>query len=263
LRIVASYDLGALGPAQSEPILYYWSRYYSVPGLALWAALALAMIVSRANRTREVLLVLVPVLLVSLVWWTVARIFKPIPSDREAIGVTVLSLAVGSALLWLLGPVIASCTRRRALVLALTVTLGAALVGVVSVTDLSRQTIGLPLLLSSLAPAMVLSYAGAGWMSRRTYRPIRFALLLAAWTVALSAVALPLGFFLVSALTGTWPSEILPLLAMFLLAGAIAGACVVLISLSFLFVGLRSPLLRPRLFACLGWNPDAQVPRTE
>jgi hypothetical protein len=132
-----------------------------------------------------------------------------------------------------------------------------ALVGALCVTDLSRQTLSLPLTLGLLVPAMVLGYAGAGWMSRRTYRPIRFLLLLAAWTVAFSAVALPLGFLLGSALTADWSSDILPVLGVFLLAGAILGVCVFLVSLSFVLVGLHSPLLRPRLFACLRLPPGS------
>lgn len=255
MRIIPSYALGALGPGTGEPILYHWHWYYSVPGLALWAILALAMIVPRANRTREVLLILVPVLLVNLVWLAVALIFKPVTSDKETFGMMAQSLAVGSAVLWLLGHVLANCTQRRAIVLALSIALGVALVGVVSVTDLTKQTIALPSLLGLLMPALVLGYAGAGWMSRRTYRSTRFILLLAAWTVAFCAVGVPLWFLLGSAMTANWPTHLLPALGIFLLAGSISGACVFLVSLSFVLVGLRSPLFRPRLFACLALPP--------
>jgi len=258
LRIVPSYDLGTLGPGAGEPILYYWHWHYSVPGLALWAILALATVVPRANRTREVLLILIPVLLANLVWLVVALISKPVTSDKETFGVMVLSLTVASAVLWLLGHVIANCTQRKAIVLALAITLGVALVGAFSVTDFSRQTIALPLLLSFLMPAMVLGYAGAARMSRRTYRPTRFILLLAVWTVAFSAVGMPLWFLFSSAVTGNWPTHLIIVLGEFSIVGSIFGACVFLVSLLFVLVGLRSPLFRPRLFACLRMQP---VPR--
>ena len=186
-----------------------------------------------------------------------ALLFQLITSDDETFAMVVQSLAVGSAVLWLLGHMLANYTGWKAIVLALGITSGMALVGALCVTDLSRQTLSLPLTLGLLVPAMVLGYAGAGWMSRRTYRPIRFLLLLAAWTVAFSAVALPLGFLLGSALTADWSSDILPVLGVFLLAGAILGVCVFLISLSFVLVGLRSPLFRPRLFACLRLPPGS------
>jgi MFS family permease len=262
LRIVASCDLGTLGPGTGEPVLYYWHWYYSFPGLALWAILALALVAPKANRTRKALLILVPVLLANLVWLAVARISQPVTSDRETFGVMVLSLTVASAVLGLLGHRIAHCTPYVRLVVALGLALGVALVGTFSVTDSPRVTFALPSLLSVLMPALVLAYAGAGWMSRRMYRPTRFLLLLAAGTVALCAVGIPLWFLWGSAVTTHWSTPVLPVLGMFLLGGAVAGACVFLISLPFVLVGLRSPLFRPRLFACLGLpaTPDPSAP---
>ena len=257
LRIVTSYDLGTLGPGESEPILYHWRWYYSVPGLALWVVLALAMVVPKANRTREVLLILVPVLLVNLVWLAAALILKPVTSDQETFGVMVQSLAMGSAVLWLLGDGLTHCTPCEAIVLALSLALAVAFVGAVSVTDLTQQTIALPSLLGLLMPAIVLGYAGAGWTSRRTYRSTRFILLLGAWIVAISAVVALLWYSLESAVTGHWPARIIPSLAGFLLIGAILGACDFLISLPFVLVGLRSPLFRPRLFTCLRLRPGS------
>jgi MFS family permease len=264
LRIATSYDLGPLGPGESEPIFYHWHWYYSAPGLALWAILALALVGPRANRTRAALPILVPVLLANLVWLVVARIAQPVTSDRETLGVMVLSLTVASAVLWLLGHRIARYTQYTRLVLAVGIALGVALAGAFSITDFSRITFALPSLLSVLTPALVLGYAGAGWMSQRTYRPTRFILLLAAWTVALSAVGIPLWFLWGSTATTHSPIPVLPELGVFLLAGAIAGACVFLISVPFVLVGLRSPLFRPRLFACLRLpvTPDPSAPAT-
>ena len=255
MRIAVSCDLGTLGPGTGEPSLYYWHWYYNVPGLALWAILALAIMVPRANRRREALLILVPVLLVSLVWLVIARISASVTSDRETFGVMVLSLTVASAVLWLFGHVIANYAPYTRLVVALSLALAVAVVGALSVTDFSRPTIALPSLLGFLMPALVLGYAGAGWTSRRRYRPTRFLLLLAAGTVLFSTVGMPPGFLLGSALTADWPTDLLPVIAVSLLAGAVMGVCVFLISLPFVLVGLRSPLFRPRLFACLGLPP--------
>jgi hypothetical protein len=209
------------------------------------------MVVPRANRTRQALLILVPVLLVNFLWLVIARLSQPVTSDEETFGMMVQSLTVASAVLWLLGHVLANCAQRKAIVLSLSIALGVALVGTLSVTDFSKETIALPSLLGLLMPALVLGYAGAGWMSRRTYRSTRFILLLAVWTVAFSGAVALLWHSLESAVTGHWPARIIPSLAGFLLIGARLGACVFLISLPFVLVGLRSPLFRPLLFACL------------
>jgi hypothetical protein len=225
--------------------------------LALWAILALALVVPRANRTRQVLPVLVPVLLVNLLWLVIARLSQPVTSDTETFSMMVRSLTVASAVLWLLGHVIANYAPYVRLVLALGVALNVALVGALPVVDFSRQTITLPLLLGFLVPALVLGYACAGRMSRRTYRSTRFLLLLAAWTVAFSAVGMPLWFLLQSALAADWPTDLLPVIGVSLLGGVVMGVCVFLVSLSFVLAGLRSPLFRPRLFACLALPPES------
>ena len=217
----------------------------------MWAILALALVVPRANRTREAPLILVPVLLVNVIWLTIARISQPVTSDGEMFGVIVQSLAVASAVLWLLGHGIANYAPNVRFVLALGVALSVALVGALPVVDFSRQTIALPLLLGFLMPALVLGYACTGRMSRRRYHSRRFLLLLAAGTVVFSAVGMPLWFLLQSALAADWPTALLPVIGVSLLGGAVMGVCVFLISLSFVLVGLRSPLFRPRLFACL------------
>ena len=67
---------------------------------------------------------------------------------------------------------------------------------------------------------------------------------------------MPLWFLLQSALTADWPTDVPLEFGVFLLGGAIAGACVFLVSLFFVPVGLYSPLFRPRLFACLALPPE-------
>jgi hypothetical protein len=251
LRIVPSYDLGSLGPSTGEPVLYHWRWYHNAPGLGLWVVLALALVVPKPNRTWGVLLILVPVLLANGVWLAAALILKPIASDKETFNLMVLSLAVGSAVLWLLGHVLANRTGRRRVVLALGIAWGVALVGMLFVADFSQRALALPSLLGVLMPAMVLGYVWAGRMSRRTYSSTRFILLLAAGMVALSALGVSLWFLLNFAMSSNWPTHLLLTLGAFLLVGAILGACVFLISLPFVLVGLRSPLFRFRLFACL------------
>jgi hypothetical protein len=262
LRIIPSYDLGGLGPGTGEPVPYDWHWYYSVPGLGLWVVLALALVAPKANRTPGVVWILAPVLLVALLWLAIAWISKPVTSDRVMFGAMALSLAVGSAVLWLLGHVLAQRGRDRALVLALGLALGIALVGASWTQDFTEQTLGFASLLVVLMLTMVLGYAPAVHLSRGVYRPVKFLLLLGAGTVAFSALGMPLWFLLSSAATGHWPTNIPLVLGATVAGGALMGACVFLVSLLFILVGLRRPLLRPRFFACLGLTiaPDASTP---
>jgi len=262
LRIVPSYDLGALGPGVGEPVLYDWHWYYSVPGLGLWVVLALALVVPKANRTPGVMWILAPVPLVILICLAIVWISQPVTSDGVMFGAIALSLAVGSAVLWLLGHVLARCPRYQALVLALGITLGVALAGTVWTHDLSQQTIAFAALLMDLMLAMVLAYVPAAHLSHGTYRPRRFLLLLGIWTVVFSAVGTPLWLLFAWAWNNHWPTNTAWTLGVGAGGGAILGAYTFLVSLAFAVVGLRSPLLRPRFFACLGLTtaPDSPVP---
>ena len=262
MRFVVSCDLGTLGPGTGKPISYYWRWHYNVPGLALWAILALAILVPKANRRQEALLILVPVLLVNLLWLAAVLIFKPTASDREVFGIAVLSLTVTSAVLGLLGHGIARCTPHQGIVLALGLALGLALIGVLSIVDVSGQTIALASLPGILTPVVVLGYMFAGRMSRRAYGPRRFLVLLGIWTVAFSTVGMLLALLLGSAVSGHWPTHAIFMLGAAVMAGAIVGGCIFLVSLTFVLVGLRSPLFRARLFACLRL-PSGSTPGDE
>jgi hypothetical protein len=254
LRLVAIHDLGALGPGEGEPVLMDWHWYcglYRVAGWTLWAILLAAMAAPRANRTREVLLILVPVLFVYVAWPIGAFVLEVSASNREVFRMMALSLAVGSAALWLVGHVLARCTKWTALVLALGLGLSIALVGVLSVFDFSARTISLALMLGFLVPAMILAYPLAGRKARNNYSPTRLILLLAGATAAVSAAGMPLWYLTGTAASGNWPRNFLAMLAVTPFIGLVLGACISLITVAFVLVGLRSPLFRPRLFACL------------
>ncbi len=126
--------------------------------------------------------------------------------------------------------------------------------------DRSIQTIQMALMLGIFMLVVVLACALAGGLCRCRYRPVRFMLLLAAGMVALSAVGMSLMFVVSCLVTGLWPSR--PILILLQLGGVgmICGACIFLISLPFVLVGLNSPLFRPRLFACLRLGPASRRP---
>jgi hypothetical protein len=103
LRIIPSYNLGALGPGAGEPVLYDWHWYYSAPIAVLWATLLLALVGPKANRTRGVLLILVPALLAYASGPLQAATIGGPASDKEMFRVMALSLAISRQSLWLMG----------------------------------------------------------------------------------------------------------------------------------------------------------------
>jgi len=108
--------------------------------------------------------------------------------------------------------------------------------------DYSSFGLGIP------AAAQALKIEPGGLMTLKLGAALLFQLITSDdETFAMVVRALTVG----SAVTANWPTHMLLVLGVSLLAGAIMGVCVFLISLSFVLVGLRSPLFRPRLFACL------------
>lgn len=258
-----SSDLASLGPTEGEPTLYTWRWYYCIPGMALWIVLVLAMVVPRANRTPGVLLILVPVLGVYLVWLGFARLLPFSASDNEVFAMIVLSLTVGTASLWLLGHLSANGPWLKMLIGALAVAAGVSFVGTLSFgLGLGGETAQFVFLLSILMAAIVLGYALAGWRLRGRCRPLRLVVLLSLGTIATTVAGMFLLFAVWSTLSGEWPGMVVRIVIFVVISGLIIGTCVALISLPFVLIGLRSPLFRPRLLACLRLQsaPENPVP---
>lgn len=244
-------DLGNLGPAKGERVPYTWRWRFTVPRYGLWGVLVLALVVPGANRRRDALWILVPLLAIYLVWEIIGWAFGVSSLARSLIGGFVLSLANGWVILWLLGHVIARCSLRQALILVLGVFLAVILAGTLSIRGLPEETAVFASLLGVLLFATVVAYLWAGRMSRRAYRPRRFILWLAVGTAVFSTIGSLLWFLVGATLTGSSLTDFLRMLMIAPVVSAVLGGCAVLISLPFALVGLHSPLFRSRLFACL------------
>lgn len=260
LKVVPSCNLGALGPSEGAPTVYNWHWYYSAVGLTLWGVLVLAMVVPKANRTRGVLAILVPVLLVHFAWLAFALVLKPSTSDRGQFSLIVLSLAVGTAVLWLFGHWLANHRWFVSLLLAIVMAVGVVFLGMLSFGLDGPTTIQVALMLSIFMFVVVLAHALAGLIGQNHYAPLRLVLSLVAGMVVLSAVGMSLFFIIMCTVAGSWPSHPLTILMRVGGVGMIIGGCIFLISLPFVLVGLRSPLFRPRLFACLRLGPASGTP---
>ena len=215
--------------------------------------LLIATIAPRANRRAGVLLILAPAVIIYGGWLALLNgILPPAAAQDESISTFLLSLVIGSALLWLLGHHLAGGTWRRTLLAALSVTLGVAVLTALSFRfEISPYTVSLMGGLGIPMLAIVVGYATAGRRCHGLHRRGRFAFWLATG-MAVPAVLASLVFIILQCtLMGTWPNDIVTLLGLAARAGFVVGLTAFLISLPFLLLGLRSPLFRPRLFACL------------
>ncbi len=224
-----------------------------MPSLSLWVVLALAMVLPKANRTPKVLPIVAPTVVVYGGWLAFLKWVLPasIPPD-ESVNSIILALAVGSALLWLIGHLLAGGTWRRTLLGALAIMAGIAILTTLSFQfEISAYTLSLMGGLSVPLLAMIIGYALAGRLCRASYRPGKFGFWLAIGMV-IPAVAGALVFIVLQcAFMGILAANIGFTLVYGTLGGLILGATAFLVSLPFLLVGMRSRMFRERLLACL------------
>lgn len=241
-----------MGIKEGTATLYSWKWYHSVPALALWIILALAIVLVRDNCDPRILLIFIPIFLVRLLW----SLFQPIlgaPSDVLAVfRVLIDALAIGMAVLWLLAYKLGNRNRFVSFLLALVVLVAVTVVAVVSHQAWSSRA-GLELVVvQSLGIAtMLLVFVLAGWHCRKRYGPWRFMLWLALWTAVISIVVF-LIFFLIT-LIAEGPSdpmeELVRQLPHVLLVGLIFAFCIYVMNLPFMILAFTTLFFRERFYA--------------
>jgi len=253
LKIVPSCPLGSL-VLDGEAALYAWHWWYSVAGMGLWIVLVLAMVVPRANRTWKTLLILVPVATVSLEWLVFSGIVGGRPSEIRIFGVIAHSLAVGSAVLWLLGHWLAGRAWHRTFLRSLGLTVGVTLVGTLSLGVANDRMLIITVVLTLMMIAMVLAYA----LAVRGYR-VRGDRGFFTLHAAGSMVACLVGTFLAAPIflliTGSSVPSIGSFLKVVVPGGLLLGLLVFLVVLPFGILGVSSTFFRQRLILCLGGKP--------
>lgn len=69
LSLVATRDLGGLGPAETEPVTIEWRWYYHLFGRTVWILVALLLVVVKENRRLEAWAILIPALVLNMLVW--------------------------------------------------------------------------------------------------------------------------------------------------------------------------------------------------
>jgi hypothetical protein len=252
LRIIASQDIGSLGPKEGTPVLFHWRWYYSVPTLPIWALILLLLILPKANRQAQAWLILIPLGLVLVVWRMPATLLSVPDGPTETLGFYVASVAMAWSTVWLLGDWLAAGNRIVTFFLALGTMLA---VGLLSYYCHYENADGLVSSLTSCGMAAAIVLLAMMWSSaicRKGYTPRGFSLWLLLWTgVAALGVLLSVAAIstIVVMILQPW-IEIAAQLARMAIVAAIASAFVggilYVLNLPFLILAFKSPFYRDR-----------------
>ena len=262
MRIVPTHNLGSLAPSGGESVFYNWHWYYSVPSLSLWVVLAAATVLPRSNRRPKVLFIVAPVVILYGGWLAFVKWGLPssVPPDGS-FNTIILALAVGSALLWLVGHLLAAGTWRRTLLGALAVMAGIAILTTLSFQfEISAYTLSMMGGLSVPLLVIVMGYALAGRRCRTSYRPAKFGFWLAIGMIIPGVVGTLVFMVLQLAFIGVLFDNIGVTLVFGVLGGLVFGAMAFVISLPFLLVGTHIAMFRERLLSCLRLEPATENP---
>jgi hypothetical protein len=253
LRIVPSADLGELGDREGQAILLDWKWYDSAPGLLLWLALAMAIIVPKYNRDVRILLIAIPLLVMNLVY-AAFKGMTHVPSSSEwQCDAIFRSLAVGITILWLLAPRLARSSGLARWLLSLGILAGVAVLGVLSTGSRASAETTLLFLFPSLAgAALSIAVAAAGRLCRRRYSPVRLMLWLGLFLLAGSIAAMSAFFTIGMTIASAGYVSLWSMLPQVLAVSLILGSGLYALVLPFMILGFVHPFFRDRLCAYLG-----------
>lgn len=78
LRVVATRDLGQLGPGETQPVMVAWRWYFHVPEFVIWILVAALLVFVKENRNWQAWKILLPAILLTTVVWPL--IVRSMPS---------------------------------------------------------------------------------------------------------------------------------------------------------------------------------------
>jgi hypothetical protein len=282
LSVVATRDLGGLGPNETPPVLVDWRWYYHLPGLAIWILVAGLLVLVKENRNWQAWTILIPALLLTKVAWPLIDHSAPAAvhsiycfafSGTEA-DIPFNFLIGAWTAIWLMAPWLARCRPRVAFSLALAfLLLSGAIAHVCEFSDSlwrapsllwwCRYVLRPTLWYGTCAAAMLLGMTLGATHCRDGYRPGRFVM----WTALGCLAAAIIGTLLY--LSTMYPElserilspseRILGLRFILRVSAASFGvaAFVFLVNLPFLCLAHFCPLYRDRLRKALR-IPDSE-----
>jgi hypothetical protein len=228
-----------------------------MPSLALWLILATAVIVIKANRTFHILLILVPLLIVSILWFLLMQMmdFRSY-ADVEMFNMIFNSLVAGITFLWLFAPKLCRFSPLVVFFLSFALIWIVLFVGIVSYLGIgfSKDALVALSLLLMLALTMLLGFVLTRWRCRKCYGPVRFTLSLCVWMAVVCTVSM-IVFYVIAFTIQRVPVPITRILLIAAAVGSVLGICLYVINLPYMILALSSSFFRERFYACLRIKP--------
>jgi len=252
LKIIASQDIGELGPKEGTAVIYNWRWYYSALGFLVWLALIIVFVLPKSNRDRRALLIIVPLVIVNLLWLLFKKVLGMSSSDAQQFDMLFQSISIGIAVLWLIAHKLGGFNGFVRFCLSLCILAVIAVFGTLSYhTGFSGETSLFLVLLVFMSIILLLAMTVAGWLCKRQYLPVRYMLWLGLCTLFGSAVAM-IGVFIIGMLF-IFPGQPKLMSVIFDVAGVglIFGVCLYVLNLPYMILAFHSPFFRERFYACL------------
>jgi hypothetical protein len=234
---VASKDLGQLGLAQSQPVMYEWKLYYQIPNLILWLIL-LGCLLLKENRNWQAWLVLIPLAAVCVLWGMMRQLLPSVGSQANAFSHIVSTLMLGAAILWLMSDRLAQCKPAATFFLSLAILVAAGLISMYafSGTSFSNESQSLLVMQLAWAVSLVFGLLIARHFCRKKCGGVGFALSLLLWMIVVFDVMMFAVIVSMLALQGSRMSNVTVLFMAVPLTGTFLAALAYLFTLPYIIL---------------------------
>jgi hypothetical protein len=262
LKIVPAADLGEMGPQQGQATNFNWKWHYSAPGLLIWLALILALIVPKANHNPRILWILVPLVILNLAWLVFKKLSGMPSSSASQFEMLIQSMVIGIAVLWLTANYLEKLGGVARFFIAFGMVLIVAGLGTLSYfSGFSMQSHLFAILFATMTLALLLAMTVSSLLCRRRYRPGRFMLWLGLWILLGSVLAFGVTYalFILAIGPGSSRPDLSQIILSMVMPGVIFAVFLYMLILPFMLLGFAHPFFRRRFCACLGLHlaPDA------
>lgn len=246
LSIVASSDLGDLGPQESQPVVVEWQWYEHLPYFFGWLLILALLVVVRENRNGQAWTILIPSLLLYFVLWPwIVRLLGLSSRTEEILGDPIQLLIVGWTAVWLLSPWLARYRPSVIFLLALGLVL---LIGAVfyfavyQSLDLQPMLFFYPLAIFTLLLGISLTARSC----HGVYRPKAFMAWLVLWLPIGAAISLGGMVVVVMIMNSSVAALSLFFLITLTIGSSILAGLLYLLNLPYMILAFRCPIYRER-----------------
>ena len=245
LSIVASSDLGDLGPHESAPVVVEWQWYEHLPYFFGWLLILALLVVVRENRNGQAWTILIPSLLLAFVLWPwIVQLLGLSSRTEEIFGDSIQLLIIGWTAAWLLSPWLARYRPSVIFLLALGLVL---LIGAVFYFAVYQSSDIHPMLFyyPMAIFALLLGISLTARSCHGVYRPNAFMAWLVLWLPIGAAISLGSMLVVVMIMNSSVPP-----LSIFLITlpvgSAIIASMLYFLNLPYMILAFRCPLYRER-----------------